>query len=321
MSEPSTIKVRAVTSAEAGAWLRMRRALWPEGSESEHRGDIDRFFAGKLRQPLATLLALKSSGDAVGFAELSIRTYAEDCVTDHVAYLEGWYVVPDARRQGVGTALVRAAEDWARSQGCTEFASDAPSDNHASAAAHRALGCQETVLIRCFRKALGVIGLVILAASCSPNNNPLAQLPQFIAPPADRPKCEQLPPKADVILPVKGPFTYCRGVFASRETFALMRDSTGRTVWFARSWRPALRGKAVAAFDSLSRQLDRRYGAATTCDSLRRVWVVPDFNIELALISMAEVVRRPDLELPWRVRFNGQVAAPNDVCRRSRAWS
>ena len=158
MSEPRRkgppVRVRLATSADAGAWLRMRSALWPEGSESEHRDEIDRFLAGQLSQPLATLLAMNCSGDAVGFLELSIRAYAEGCVTDHVAYLEGWYVVPEARRQGVGAALVHAAEEWARSQGCTEFASDALIDNHVSAAAHRALGFQETVQIRCFRKAL-----------------------------------------------------------------------------------------------------------------------------------------------------------------------
>jgi len=133
----------------------MRCDLWPDGSEAEHRAEIDQFFAGQVREPFATLVALNSSGDAVGFAELSIRSYAEDCATDRVAYLEGWYVVPEARRQGVGTALVHAAEEWARLQGCTEFASDALIDNHVSAAAHRALGFQETVQIRCFRKVLG----------------------------------------------------------------------------------------------------------------------------------------------------------------------
>lgn len=154
MSEPrrKDVQVRPVGPADAGAWLRMRCALWPEGAEAEHRDEIDRFFAGQLSQPLATLVAV--SPEVVGFAELSIRSYAEDCVTDHVAYLEGWYVEPDARRQGVGTALVRAAEEWARSQGCTEFASDALIDNDVSAAAHRALGFQETVQIRCFRKEL-----------------------------------------------------------------------------------------------------------------------------------------------------------------------
>lgn len=146
------IEVRHVVSSDARAWLRMRCALWPEGSESEHRTEIEQFFAAKLREPLATLLAVNRAGDAVGLAELSIRSYAEDCVTDHVAYLEGWYVEPEARRQGVGGALVRAAEAWARSQGCTEFASDALIDNEVSAAAHRALGFDETVQLRCFRK-------------------------------------------------------------------------------------------------------------------------------------------------------------------------
>jgi aminoglycoside 6'-N-acetyltransferase I len=133
----------------------MRCALWPEGSDTEHREEIERFFAGRLREPLTALLATNHSGEPVGFAELSIRSYAEGCVTDRVAYLEGWYVVPEARRQGVGAALVRSAEEWARSQGCTEFASDALIDNHVSAAAHRALGFQETVQLRCFRKMLG----------------------------------------------------------------------------------------------------------------------------------------------------------------------
>jgi len=68
--------------------------------------------------------------------------------------LEGWYVVAEARRRGVGRALVRAAEAWGRAQGCTEFASDALLDNHVSAAAHQALDFDEVAQIRCFRKDL-----------------------------------------------------------------------------------------------------------------------------------------------------------------------
>ena len=132
----------------------MRCALWPEGPESEHRVEVDRFFAGELDNPLEVLIADDSRGTVLGFAELSIRAYAEECLTDRVAYLEGWYVVPEARRRGVGRALVQAAEAWGRGQGCTEFASDALIDNEVSAKAHRALGFTETVQIRCFRKDL-----------------------------------------------------------------------------------------------------------------------------------------------------------------------
>ena len=100
------------------------------------------------------LLAEDGAGCPVGFAELSIRAYAEGCRSDRVAYLEGWFVVPKARRHGVGRALIAAAEAWGRSQGCREFASDAQPDNEVGAAAHRALGFREVGLVRCFRKDL-----------------------------------------------------------------------------------------------------------------------------------------------------------------------
>src|SRR6185503_18698967 len=137
--------VRAATLADKQAWLRMRRALWPDDEGDSHAREIDEFFAGRLKMPLEVLLALDENGNPIGFAELSIRSYAEDCLTDRIAYLEGWYVMPLARRQGVGRALVVAAESWAKRQGCTEFGSDALLDNHASAAAHRAVGFTETV--------------------------------------------------------------------------------------------------------------------------------------------------------------------------------
>jgi aminoglycoside 6'-N-acetyltransferase I len=132
----------------------MREALWPEEGTGSHGEEVRQFFEGKLTMPLAVLIARDETGAAIGFAELSIRPYAEDCVTDRVAYLEGWYVVPEARRRGAGRALVEAAETWAREQGCSEFASDAVFDNEVSAMAHAALGFIETVQIRCFRKVL-----------------------------------------------------------------------------------------------------------------------------------------------------------------------
>jgi len=150
----ATIHVRPASPEDAPTWLQMRHALWPEGDAAEHAGEIERYFAGQLHEPLEVLLAIAGTSRIVGFAELSIRNYAEDCVTNRVAYLEGWYVVPDARRQGVGGALVAAAEQWGRSQGCTEFGSDTLIDNDTSAAAHLALGFEETARLRCFRKPL-----------------------------------------------------------------------------------------------------------------------------------------------------------------------
>lgn len=152
------IEVRHVTPDDRPTWLKMRCELFPEGDAAEHGAEIDAFFNGRLRDPAAVLIALDDAGEAVGFAELSIRPYAEDCETDRVGYLEGWYVAPHGRRRGVGRALVEAAFGWAAERGCTEFASDALIDNETSEAAHRAVGFVETEQIRCFKKVLGEAG-------------------------------------------------------------------------------------------------------------------------------------------------------------------
>lgn len=145
--------VRPATPEDSAPWLKMRQALWPEGA-SDHPFEIASYFAGRLREPLQVLLAFDDTERPVGFVELNIRNSAEGCDTDQIAYLEGWYVVPEARQRGVGRALVQAAEQWAREEGCSEFASDTLVDNEISAAAHRALRFTEVVQIRCFRKSL-----------------------------------------------------------------------------------------------------------------------------------------------------------------------
>ncbi len=146
------LEIRPVTRADADPWARMRRDLWP-GSADEHRRDVERFLAGDRREPAEVLVAL-DDGAPLGFAELSIRNIVDGCSTGNVGYLEGWYVVPAARRRGVGRALLGAAEAWARQQGCTEFGSDASVENEASLAAHRALGFEETARACIFRKSL-----------------------------------------------------------------------------------------------------------------------------------------------------------------------
>jgi aminoglycoside 6'-N-acetyltransferase I len=147
------IAVRPVSPSDAEAWRRMRCGLWPEGPGDDHGREIAEFFAGTRHEPLAVLLAADGPRVA-GFVELSIRPSAEGCRTNRVAYVEGWYVAPEARRSGVGRALIEAAEEWGRANGCEELASDTEIANETSARAHLALGFDETGVIRCFRKEL-----------------------------------------------------------------------------------------------------------------------------------------------------------------------
>ena len=145
--------VRPVERSDAGAWLRMRRALWPDGA-GDHAREIEEFLSGAALEPAAVLIAEDPDTKPVGFAELSLRPCAEGCRTSPVAYLEGWFVDADARGRGVGRLLVEAAERWARGRGCRELASDSAAGNDVSAAAHRSAGFEDAGLVRCYRKDL-----------------------------------------------------------------------------------------------------------------------------------------------------------------------
>ena len=148
------VRVRRVRAADAEAWLRLRHALWPDDAIDEHRAEIDRFLGGDRHEPAEVLLAFGDDGTALGFAELSIRSIVDGCLSAHVGYLEGWYVEPHVRRRGVGRALIDAAEEWAASVGCVEFGSDALVENLVSRDAHRALGFEETGRVSNFRKPI-----------------------------------------------------------------------------------------------------------------------------------------------------------------------
>ena len=148
------MRVRLVCAGDRVDWLQMRCELWPSADAETHAAEIDRFFAGDLQDPAAVLVAEDSSGEAVGLIELSIRSYAEGCVTGRVGFVEGWYVKPSSQRRGIGRALIEEAEHWALAQGCTELGSDAEIENEPGILAHRHVGFEETGRIVCFRKSL-----------------------------------------------------------------------------------------------------------------------------------------------------------------------
>ncbi len=148
------VTCRQVVNDDGPDWANLRQALWPDAVPGEHEEVIARYFSGTLKEPIMVLLAKDSDGRSVGFVELSLRAYAEGCDSDNVGYVEGWYVGREVRGRGVGRALIEAAEDWARQEGCTELASDAQLDDAASAAAHKAVGFADVGRIRCFRKVL-----------------------------------------------------------------------------------------------------------------------------------------------------------------------
>ena len=157
----SDICIRLAQLSDRGQLVRLREALWPKSSAGELTRDLTReltqILEGKapVTLPLIILGAEARDGVLAGFLEVDLRSHADGCNPSRpVGYVEGWYVAENHRHRGIGRKLLAVAEDWARSQGCIEMASDTWVDNEVSQRVHEALGYE--VVDRCvhYRKTL-----------------------------------------------------------------------------------------------------------------------------------------------------------------------
>jgi aminoglycoside 6'-N-acetyltransferase I len=133
-------------------WIRLRAALWPEETDAVHGKDVDALL---LSETGFGFVAEAEDGAAVGFAEISIRPFANGCDSRPVPFLEGIWVAAPFRRQGIGALLVEHVEAFVAARGFGEIGSDALIENHVSHAAHRRWGFGETERVVHFRKLIG----------------------------------------------------------------------------------------------------------------------------------------------------------------------
>ena len=147
------MRITQASQPDTGEWSALRGALWPDAGVDEHLADIAAMLAEAGRA--ICFLARSDDGASVGFAEVSLRyDYVNGCSTSPVGFLEGLYVTPAARRQGIARELVTAAEAWSAQKGCREFASDVLLENVESQKVHEALGFTETDRVVYFHKPL-----------------------------------------------------------------------------------------------------------------------------------------------------------------------
>ena len=149
--------IRAARVSDTDEIAAMMTSLWPDGTVEEFRREVEALVASEMCGTLSAtiLVALEEDGSLSGFIQAGLRSHADGCDPAHpVGYVEGWFVRRAVRGRGIGSALMRTAEEWARSQGCLEMASDAVIENEESLRAHEARGFE--VVDRCvhFRKRL-----------------------------------------------------------------------------------------------------------------------------------------------------------------------
>ncbi len=148
------IRIVLASKGHLGAWSEMRYALWTWDSVADHAEQAEELYLVGHPDRYA-LMAFDEHGKAMGFAEATIRRdYVEGCETSPVVFLEGLYVKPEMRHLGVAKALAEAVGEWGKTQGCTEYASNALLDNVDSHQFHAAIGFEETVRVVFFRKDL-----------------------------------------------------------------------------------------------------------------------------------------------------------------------
>lgn len=131
-------------------WAFLRCLLWPDQSPESHQQELEQ-LAGE------TYCGWKIMGSdqvAIGFAEASIRPFANGCKSQPVGFLEGIWVHPDFRRQGVGRILCEQVEEWIKSKGVDEMGSDSLISNGDSIASHHSWGFEETERVVYFSKKL-----------------------------------------------------------------------------------------------------------------------------------------------------------------------
>ncbi len=131
----------------------MRLALYPRDDPQVIGQEMDNVLGGDPAEVVVLVLDRADAGLG-GFLEIHAVPANLASPKHLVGYVSSWYVDPDLRRMGLGSALLEAGEAWAREQGFTEMRSDCYVANFESCAAHVANGYQEIERLTVFTKLI-----------------------------------------------------------------------------------------------------------------------------------------------------------------------
>lgn len=143
--------VRDARPEDIAAWAAMRAQLWPDVDAVGLAEDLPAMLTDAT---LWNFILTDANGQAVGFAEIQLRTMFDGCVVAPYPHIEGIWIEAAHRRTGAGRRLLAAIEDRARNGGYAQIGSDVELDNLGSQAWHETCGFAEVVRVILYSKPL-----------------------------------------------------------------------------------------------------------------------------------------------------------------------
>ena len=143
--------IRKATLEDVSQLVSLAIQMW----KSHTVEDLTKIFCEHIRKGKNIIFLAISEEHIVGFAQCGLRfDYVEGTDSSPVGYLEGIFVLEEYKKRGYAKELLGECQNWAKDQGCLEFASDCELDNEDSLKFHLKMGFAEANRIICFTKSL-----------------------------------------------------------------------------------------------------------------------------------------------------------------------
>ena len=131
-----------ISKKDFNEWLKLGIALWPHYGGKKDK--LEREFNDILKSTTKTAFLCRDGEKPIAFVNVSIRfDYVQGSSTSSIGYVEGIYVDPKYRKQGLARELIKITEQWVVKKGCVELGSDAELKNIDSQKFHKKLGFKE----------------------------------------------------------------------------------------------------------------------------------------------------------------------------------
>ena len=145
------IIIRKASPGDARVVAELAAELWPQHTVEAFEQEM----ASLLADHECAVFLAAADDRPVALAQCQLRyDYVEGTESSPVGYLEGIFVSEAFRHQGIAGRLLYSCEEWARTMGCREFASDCELTNDESRQFHLRMGFAEANRIICFAKRL-----------------------------------------------------------------------------------------------------------------------------------------------------------------------